>query len=113
MITVPELQGPRLDGIPATRDGFIPIDSHGRVGGLADVYAAGDITDFPLKQGGIATQLADVAAEAIAAQTGADLVPQPFRPVLRALLLTGGEPLYLRRKLPGPTRVATVPRTHH
>ncbi len=109
VITVPELQGPRLDGIPATLDGFIPIDSHGRVVGLTDVYAAGDITDFPVKQGGIATQLADVAAAAIAAQTGADVVPQPFTPVLRALLLTGREPLYLRRKLPGPTRVATVP----
>jgi len=108
VITVPELRGPRLDGIPATRDGFIPIDSHGRVDGLADVYAAGDSTDFPVKQGGIATQLADVAAEAIAAQTGADVVPQPLTPVLRALLLTGGEPLYLRRKLPGSARVATV-----
>jgi sulfide:quinone oxidoreductase len=55
VITIPELRGPRLEGISATLDGFIPIDSHGRVGGLADVYAAGDITDFPVKQGGIAT----------------------------------------------------------
>ena len=39
-----------------------------RVRGLDDVYAAGDITNFPVKQGGIATQLADAAAEAIAAR---------------------------------------------
>ncbi len=41
--------------------------------GLEDVYAAGDITSFPVKQGGIATQLADAAAQAIAARLGADL----------------------------------------
>ena len=35
---------------------------------LDDVYAAGDVTTFPVKQGGIATQIADAAAEAIAAQ---------------------------------------------
>ena len=50
VITIPELRGPRLEGISATLDGFIPIDSHGRVGGLADVYAAGDITDFPVSK---------------------------------------------------------------
>ena len=109
VVTVPRLEGPFLDWLPATHDGFIPIDVHGRVAGLADVYAAGDSTDFPVKQGGIAAQLADTAAEAIAAQAGADVVPRPFRPVLRALLLTGEEPLYLRRKLPGTTRTATVP----
>jgi sulfide:quinone oxidoreductase len=108
VITVPELRGARVDGLPTTLDGFIPIDSHGRVAGLADVYAAGDITDFPVKQGGIAAQLADAAAEAIAAQTGADVVPRPFSPVLRALLLTGEQPLYLRRRFPRAARVATV-----
>jgi len=109
VVTVPRLEGPFLDWLPATDDGFIPIDAHGRVAGLADVYAAGDSTDFPVKQGGIAAQLADTAAEAIAAQAGADVVPRPFRPVLRALLLTGEQPLYLRRKLPGTARAATVP----
>lgn len=109
VVTVPRLEGPFLDWLPATHDGFIPIDAHGHVAGLADVYAAGDSTDFPVKQGGIAAQLADTAAEAIAAQAGADVVPRPFRPVLRALLLTGEEPLYLRRKLPGTTRTARVP----
>ena len=40
--------------------------------GLADVFAAGDITSFPVKQGGIAAQQADAAAEMIAANAGAD-----------------------------------------
>ena len=48
------------------------------------------MTSFPLKQGGIAAQQASAAAESIAVDAGADLDPQPFRPVLRGLLLTGG-----------------------
>jgi sulfide:quinone oxidoreductase len=107
-ITVPRLRGPLLSGLPTTVDGFLPIDQHGRVAGCGDVYAAGDITDFPVKQGGLAAQLADAAAEAIAAEAGVDVEPRPFRPVLRALLLTGSDPLYLRRSLPGACRVETI-----
>ena len=101
VLALPRLAGAPLDGIPQTRDGFIPVDAHGRVHGLDDVYAVGDITSFPVKQGGLATQQADVAAEAIAASLGVDLTPQPFRPVLRGVLLTGREPRYLRRELAG------------
>lgn len=101
VVALPRLRGPRLDGLPQTLDGFIPIDGHGRVRGLDDIYAAGDITNFPVKQGGIATQLADAAAEAIASRVGADVRPEPFRPVLRGLLLTGGRPRYLRHELTG------------
>jgi sulfide:quinone oxidoreductase len=99
VVAMPRLQGQPIDGIPQTADSFIPVDTHARVTGLSDVYAAGDITNFPVKQGGIAAQQAEVAAEAIAAEAGADLTPRPFRPVLRGLLLTGMEPRYLRREL--------------
>jgi len=91
--------GPAIPGLPAAAGGFIPTDDHGRVAGVPDVFAAGDATTFPLKQGGLAAQQADAAAEAIAAELGADLEPAPFRPVLRGLLLTGGAPLYLRAAL--------------
>lgn len=101
VVALPRLKGLRLDGLPQTLDGFVPIDAQGRVRGLADVFAAGDITSFPVKQGGIAAQQADAAAEAIAASAGADLTPQPFRPVLRGLLLTGAQPRYLRHELSG------------
>ena len=101
VVALPRLRGPRIDGLPQTVEGFIPVDPHGRVHGLADVFAAGDITSFPVKQGGIATQQADAAAEMIAASAGADLAPQPFRPVLRGLLLTGREPRYLRQDIAG------------
>ena len=107
VVALPRLQGIRIDGIPQTVSGFIPVDAHGKVIGLPDgrmigvpdVYAAGDITSFPIKQGGIATQQADAAAESIAAAAGADLIPSPFEPVLRGMLLTGSAPHYFRREL--------------
>jgi sulfide:quinone oxidoreductase len=99
VVALPVLRGPRLDGLPQTREGFIPVDEYGRVRGLEDVFAAGDITSFPIKQGGIAAQQADTVAAVIAAGAGADLAPEPFRPVLRGLLLTGGQPRYLRHDI--------------
>ncbi len=101
VVALPRLRGPRIDGLPQTVEGFLPVDAHGQVHGLSDVFAAGDITSFPVKQGGIAAQEADAAAELIAANAGADLAPQPFRPVLRGLLLTGRQPRYLRHELTG------------
>src|SRR5215207_4605514 len=100
-VALPRLQGPRIGGVPQTFEGFVPVDPHGRVTAMSDVYAAGDITTFPVKQGGIAAQQADTAAEAIAAAAGADVTPRPFRPVLRGLLLTGAQPLYLHGELAG------------
>ncbi len=101
VVALPRLRGPRIDGLPQTVEGFLPVDPHGQVHGLADVFAAGDITSFPVKQGGIAAQQADAAAETIAANAGADLTPQPFQPVLRGLLLTGRQPRYLRHEITG------------
>jgi sulfide:quinone oxidoreductase len=96
VIALPSLEGPRVPGLPHDRDGFIPIDRHGAVRGVTRVYAAGDGTSFPIKQGGLAAQQADAVAEAIAAELGAISDARPFRPVLRGLLLTGAEPRYLR-----------------
>ena len=104
VIALPRLEGPRLAGLPCDRDGFIPTDDRCRVGSEVDVYAAGDATQFPLKQGGIATQQADTAAAEIAAQAGAPVEPEPFKPVLRGLLLTGMVPRYLRGE-PGTAEV--------
>ena len=101
VIALPRLEGPGIDGLPATNDGFIDVDGYGRVRGVPDVYAAGDATTFPVKQGGIATQQADAVAAAIAAQAGASVQPRPFDPVLRGLLLTGTIPLYLSAELRG------------
>jgi sulfide:quinone oxidoreductase len=101
IVTEPRLFGPSLRGIPSEHEGFIQTDAHGRVPGLDDVFAAGDATTFPVKQGGLAAQQADAVAEAIAAAAGAQIDPQPFRPVLRGTLLTGGAARYLRADISG------------
>jgi sulfide:quinone oxidoreductase len=101
IVTLPRLVGPRLRGVPCDPDGFLHTDAHGRLAGLDGVFAAGDATAFPIKQGGLAAQQADAVAEAIAAAVGADLDPQPFRPVLRGVLLTGGRARYLRADISG------------
>ena len=51
--------------------------------GLDAVWAAGDVTAFPLKSGGFAADQAGVAAEDIAAAAGAAIEPRPFDPVGR------------------------------
>ena len=108
VITLPVLEGPRLPGLPHDQHGFIPVDKFGRVSGVEHVFAAGDITAFPLKQGGLAAQQADAVAGTIAALAGAVVTPEPFRPVLRGLLLTGGAPLYLRAEPQRLAREASV-----
>jgi sulfide:quinone oxidoreductase len=108
VVALPRLEGQRIAGIPQTAHGFVPVDGHGRVAGIPAVFAAGDITAFPLKQGGIATQQADAAAEAIAADAGVDLDPRPFRPVLRGVLLTGDRPRYLQHQPAGGAGEASV-----
>ena len=95
-IALPVPSGPAIAGVPADPEGFIPVDEHGQVQGLEAVFAAGDATTSRIKQGGLAAQQAVAAAEAIAARHGADLDPQPFRPVLRGMLMTGGQRRWLR-----------------
>jgi sulfide:quinone oxidoreductase len=101
VLTLPRLTGRVIDGVPHDKDGFIATDEFGRIKDVPGAYAAGDMTNFPVKQGGIAAQQADAAAEAIAADAGADITPRPFEPVLRGLLLTGGQPAFLRAEIGG------------
>jgi sulfide:quinone oxidoreductase len=101
VVAVPQLVGSAPAGLPADASGFLPVDQYSHVRGCPGVFAAGDVTTFPVKQGGVATQQADAAADAIAAHSGAPIQPAPFRPVLRGLVLTGGAPLYLRTDVAG------------
>jgi len=96
MLVDDRLRGRPIGGLPQDENGFVPTDEFGWVLGLTDVYAAGDLTQVPIKQGGIAAQQADAVASAIAADLGAHTRPTEFRPVLRGLLLTGGPPHFLR-----------------
>ena len=101
IIALPRLRGIPIRSLPHDAEGFLPVDGHGRVRGLEAVYAAGDGTDFPVKQGGIACQQADAVAEAIARAAGAPVEPRSFRPVLRGHLITGNTPRFLRTDLAG------------
>jgi sulfide:quinone oxidoreductase len=101
VVAGPRLAGPAIDGLPADKNGFIPVDEFGRVREREAVFAAGDGTTFPIKQGGIAAAQADAAAVSIARIAGAELEPQPFRPVLRALLLGGKRPTSMYVELAG------------
>jgi sulfide:quinone oxidoreductase len=99
VVTLPILDGPTITGLPRDPAGFLPVDAHGRLAGAPGVYAAGDATDFAIKQGGIACQQADAAAEAIAAEAGVAIEPAPFVPTLRGLLKTERDSLWLERNL--------------
>lgn len=109
VVALPKLEGARIVGLPQDEHGFVPTDDYGRVAGLTDVYAAGDLTQSAIKQGGVAAQEADAVAEAIAADAGAPVQPSPFSPVLRGLLLTGFVPRFLRHGEDGPSLVDTQP----
>jgi sulfide:quinone oxidoreductase len=101
VVTLPLMLGPGLAGVPAAPpDGFIPVDEYGRVEGLADVYAAGDAVAFPVKQGGLAAQQADAVAAHVATRHGARVDAAAFRPALRGMLFTGGEPRFIRSGVP-------------
>ena len=110
VIALPRAAARPLAGLPCDEHGFVPVDAHGRVAGLYHVWAAGDCTNFPIKQGGIAAQQADAAAESIAALAGAIVEPAPFRPVLRGVLLTGrGRSRSARSRESSPERCSTSP----
>ena len=116
VFALPVVRGDAPAGLPTDEAGFVGTDVHGRVIGVAGVFAAGDITSFPAKHGGIAAQQGEAAAQAIAAVHGCAIEPEPFRPLLRGRLLTGGEDLFLERDIAGgsgdadrPTRQAWWP----
>ncbi len=104
VVAVPRLVGRRVAGVPADWNGFVATDHHGRVRDVPDVFAAGDMTQFRVKQGGLATQQADVIAAVLAARSGADVEIPPVRHVLRTRLLVPDGPLYFRAELDGAGR---------
>ena len=99
VVTTPRLRGDAITGVPAGKWGFVPTDSFGRVSDLPDVYAAGDMTAFPVKQGGLAAQQADRVAHTIVTSLGVQLAEMQDARVLQARLLGGERPLFLRAEL--------------
>jgi sulfide:quinone oxidoreductase len=100
IVAMPRIEGRAIRNVPASAGGFAPIDELCRVRGLGErVFAAGDMTDFPVKHGGLGAQMADVAAAGIAPLVGDAPAPEPLRPVIRGVLHTGAEPLYLTARM--------------
>ena len=99
VIALPHLRGTRLPGrFRIESGGFVPVDGYGRVRGVERVWAVGDMTARPLKQGGLAAQQADIAGDDIASQiAGGEIEVDPYEPNLQGMLLTGADPLYLDR----------------
>ena len=103
MIAIPRIEGPGIRGIAGGgAHGFLPIDRHCCVPETSGrVFAAGDAAAYPIKHGGVGAQMADVAAASMARLAGAQVDDQPFHPVIRGTLLTGGKPLYISARLVG------------
>ena len=101
MIALPALRGAGHRGAALGRPGLRSVGARRDVAGRPDVWAVGDGGSFPVKQGGIACQQADVAAAAIARGLGAEVGEIPFEPVLRGWLWDGAGGRFLRADLRG------------
>jgi sulfide:quinone oxidoreductase len=112
VVALPRVLGRRIEGVPRDDEDFIPIDEHARVEGMAHVYAAGDIANFPFKHGGLAAQQADAAADAMLAELGLPIAPRPFDPVIQGVLFTAGEPAYLQARLADSEAAPSDPRAY-
>jgi sulfide:quinone oxidoreductase len=113
IVALPELRGPAVPGLPSDIGGFIPIDDYARVVGAKHVWAAGDATDFPIKHGGVAAQMADTAAGFIAKLAGSPIQVRKFSPVPQGVLLTGASPRLLKGQLAGARGVPDKLRKLH
>jgi sulfide:quinone oxidoreductase len=101
VVALPRAVGPDIAGVPSDANGFVRVDRHCHVDGLERVWAAGDAIAFPVKQGGLAAQEADAAAQDIARMAGAEVEADTFRPVLRGMLLTGRGRNWMRAEISG------------
>jgi sulfide:quinone oxidoreductase len=109
VVALPGLQVPPIAGLSQGPRGFLTTDLRMRVEGAEGVYAVGDVSWFPVKQGGLAAQQADVAASCIARTFDPDIDCPPFQPRLRAALLTGDGPIYLRAGQGGAPAMSQAP----
>jgi sulfide:quinone oxidoreductase len=111
VVALPRLEPIQVPGLGAGLDGFLSVDGFGRVYGVPDVYAVGDMSRHPIKQGGLAAQQARAAAEHLAARFGAPVRPAPYTPVLRGRLRMPDGDRWIQDdpEHPGAARVADHP----
>jgi sulfide:quinone oxidoreductase len=99
VVAMPLLEGAQVTGVPTDPHGFIAVTQRGEVPGLDGVYAAGDVTSYPIKHGGISAQQADLVATAIAQRAGVDVELRPLRPTFRGALITGRGTRFLEAEM--------------
>jgi sulfide:quinone oxidoreductase len=103
VIALPLLEGPALGGVPLDCRGFVRVDPAMAVVDTKHLHAAGDATNRPIKQGGLAAQQADTATAELVRSCGGRPPAVAYEPVLRGkLIAAGGEKLFLRRALDRP-----------
>ena len=110
-IALPVYRGLAIGGLPADARGFIPTCPGGRVPGAPGVWAVGDGTSNPVKQGGLACRQADAAAAEIAAGFGVPVDAEQEATPLSGWLWDGrrGRSLPSGRPVPGVESGAPPP----
>jgi sulfide:quinone oxidoreductase len=96
---LPRLTGRAPKGLLTNEDGFLHVDEDQLVEGTKNVYAVGDVTDFRVKQGGLASEQADAAVSAIESTLGDRDSPVPFSREIEALLLTANRRVAMRARI--------------
>jgi sulfide:quinone oxidoreductase len=101
-IALPVYRGPAVEGLPSDALGFIPAGKDARVPGAHGVWAVGDGTTNPVKQGGVACQQADVAVEQIVAALAGNPGADPGPPSLSGWMWDGRRGRVLPSGVPSP-----------
>jgi sulfide:quinone oxidoreductase len=99
LFAIPALKPTVPEGLPLDAAGFIPVDEHQLVVGTDNVYAVGDVTNFRVKQGGLASDEADAAIEAIEASLGTRESAEPFAGEIQAILLIADRRVAMKAKI--------------
>ncbi|MBJ7458765.1 MAG: FAD-dependent oxidoreductase [Thermoleophilaceae bacterium] len=107
LFAMPRLTGRAPAGVPTDPEGFVPVDDLQRVVGTTNVFGVGDVTNFRVKQGGLASAQADLAVAAIEHQFGTGPAPTPSTHEIEALLLTADRRLAMRARI-GPESSTSI-----
>lgn len=99
VVAIPALTPSVPDGIPTDPSGFVAVGPDQLVNGTSNIYAVGDITNFPFKQGGLASEEADAAAAAIEVAHGTRGERSDFSGEVRGILLTTSGRLIMRARV--------------
>jgi sulfide:quinone oxidoreductase len=96
VIAMPVLRGPAIEGLPADARGFVTTGDDGAVSGAPDVWAVGDGTAHPVKQGAVACRQADAVAATISRRLGIPAEELAYRPALRGWVYDTGRQRFVR-----------------